>query len=181
MSEYTYTKKRLRREAITKLLTAEDGRIPILSHMAAVLMWLVCAVGTRYVLDSLPLEIPMLVGDILQLGITLPLGVGAAGYITGKGGMFGAFDSVTAYTDAWKTALLFPFRVFGKPVLMRLNLALTWHLIPVILTSGLWLFVFIPYCVTVNSLYLSDINHQQNCVKNFNNINTTGGNNLNGS
>ena len=181
MSEYIYTKKRLRREAISKLLTAEDGRIPILSHMTAVLMWLVCAVGTRYVLDSLPLEIPMAVGDILQLSITLPLGVSAVSYITGTGGMFGAFDSVTAYTDAWKAVLLFPFRVLKRPVLIRLNLALTWHIIPVILTSGLWMFVFVPYCVTVNSLYLSEQTHELKCVKNFNIINTTGEIETNGS
>ena len=165
MNEHSCYRKQLKSEAINILLTAKDGSIPLLGHMTAVMLWLFCALGVKYVLDGLPLEIPAAVGDILRSGVTLPMAVGVVRCISDGGNITAVlepFGSVTSYTEAWKAALMFTAKLLRSPKLILLNLGLLWHIVPILLTAGLWLFVFIPYSVTLNSLYLRDLKNVKN-------------------
>jgi len=179
----------IKEKAAERLLTPHNGRLPILCGMWAVFIWLCAAVGLKSIISSLPLDIPILIADILHLSVTLPLGVGIVRYIAAVGEVvwangsssdgtpcrtsaasseiFTPFESAAAYTDAWRAALCFPLKAIKIPGLTALFIKNLWHIIPTMLSGGMWLFVFIPYLVTLTH-YVCESENVDNLNNNIN-------------
>jgi len=175
MNKSKELRKSISKRTLDVLFTPNGGRLPILCAVTAIMLWLCASLGVKAVIKALPFAVPWPIADILHLGAVLPLGVGTVRYIagmpdSGAAEIFAPFESVTAYTDAWLTALKLPLVIVKHPSLAALNVTAVWQIIPTLLSAGLWLFWALPYGITLNSLYLREYEKD----KKINIINTNG-------